>query len=86
MYIIYSSAKGGARTRMTAPRAASPKTGKRAPPKSPALEATICEDCAILLVAISAMASMDILGASTRVNAGLLTVDDERLIRKDKDV
>jgi len=59
---------------MMAPRIPSPNTGKRAPPKSPELVATICEVCAILLVAISTTLSSDILGASTRVKAGELTV------------
>ena len=44
--MIYSSARGGARTRMMAPRVTSPNTGKRAPPKSPELEAIICVFCA----------------------------------------
>lgn len=42
---------------MMAPRVASPKTGKRAPPKSPELEAIICVFCAISATSRDLMAS-----------------------------
>jgi hypothetical protein len=58
---------------MMAPRVARPKTGKRAPPKSPALDAINCVLCAMVEVAMSATLSKDILGASL-ANAREVTV------------
>ena len=42
--IVYSSARGGARKRIKPARAPIPRTGKKYPPKSPTLEAIICEE------------------------------------------
>ena len=44
IYIIYSSARGGARNKIKTARAPIPKTGKANPPKSETLAATIWDD------------------------------------------
>ena len=76
--LIYStSARGGARKRIRAPRERSPKTGKRYPPKSPTLEAMRLAFWATLETATSAPSTI-IFGDSVRAaKAGRATVDSK---------
>ena len=73
---IYSSAKGGARKRISPAKLMSPTIGIASPPKSPMLLATMLEEAAILEAEKSATFSIMLtFGASRPTKAGEETVE-----------
>ena len=68
--LIYSSARGGARKRINAAREPRPTTGKKYPPKSLTLEATICEEATWVQKSAIVFSIRFSLGASRATEAG----------------
>ena len=67
---VYSSARGGARKRINAARDPRPTTGKKYPPKSPTLEATIWDEATWVAKSAIVFSIRFNLGASRATEAG----------------